>query len=219
MSTMKICPKCNSEKFKVNLVAEGMVSIAVTEAGNEYQLISQGDLGIDNSVLVCSECGESVTEDKLVDGMISNVSNKYYPIDQLVQVEVEGGGVQIMTQAEYEAMTAPTIDTMDETQLRETAKQQASALEAMQAQMQALMAQMATLQSGGAQAQAAPTQPTTPAKATTKKAPEVQVQTPTVATNIPVPEAAPEVNIIDPTNINPEESVPVDSFFGSEAPF
>lgn len=229
MSTMKICPKCNSEQFKVNLVAEGVVSIAVTEAGNEYQLISQGDLGIDNSVLACVACGETFAEDVLVDGMMSDVSKKYFPITDLVQAETDNGPM-IMTQAEYDAMTAPSIDEMNEEQLRETAKQQQSTLEQMQAQMAALMAQMQALQNGGL-AQAAMTTPEPPkeekkAKTTASKkeapkaesAPAVTVQAPSIDTNIPAPESTGDANVIDPDTIEAEE-IPAGDFFGAEAPF
>lgn len=224
MSTMKICPKCNGEQFKVNLVAEGVVSIAVTENGSEYQLISQGDLGIDNSVLVCTSCGEQITEDVLVDGMMSEVSNKYFPIDQLVQVELEGGAVQIMTNAEYEAMSAPSIETMSEEQLRETAKSQQAALEQMQAQIQQLMAQMQTgVTPAPTQTAPEPQAPVTQANApvatpTPTQAPaQAQVQAPSIPTNL-TPAENP-VNVIDPSTIQPEETINAGNFFGAEAPF
>ena len=228
--TMKICPKCNSTKFKVNLVTEGVVLLDVTEAGIGYEVESQGELGIDNSVLTCCDCGAVLTEASVCDGMMSDVSQKYFPVEQLVQAETETG-LMIMTQAEYDTMSAPSIDTMNEEQLREKAKGQETALEAMQAQMAAMMAKMEAMASGAVaptptakatekKATAAAQKATTPkATATTPKAsaPAVTVQQPSVATNIPAPES---VNIIDPSAITPEENIVADNnFFGSDSPF
>lgn len=226
MSQIKqICSKCYSEKLLVNVVGTATYSLDVDAEGNVTPVvIEESNAAADFATFTCPECGEVHTIDQLKQGMQSTVSGKYYPVEELVSAEGENGETIICTQAEFDSLTAPSIDEMSEEQVKAHAKSQQEQIEALQAQMAQIMAQM---QQGGAPAQ---TPVPTPAPAPTPT-PEPQaqapVQTPAIETNLAAPSATtPAVEIpaqapIEVINVEGSEEFLTDdsAAFGNDAPF
>lgn len=225
MSEIKlICPKCNAPEFKGKLTQEAVVSFVMDAEGNVLENVES--VSKDTSefkIATCAHCNAKVTAKALVQGMKSDVSGKWYPMEQLCQtdIEEENGTIRtiILTQEEYENMSAPSIEEMSEEQLREHAKTQDETISTLQAQMAEMMAKMEQLMSGAAEPNKVKEAP----KSKPKK------EEPAVETNIPNPDEN-EEEIIYADGDNGEtytfEGTPddgsiedIDSIPGFEAPF
>lgn len=204
MSNIKlICPKCNATEFKGALVQEAVVSYLMDDGGNvSEQLESIDEATKEFKLATCAHCNAKVTTKTLVQGMQSDISGKWYPMDQLCQTEMEDedGTVRtvILTQEEYEKMQAPSVDEMSEEQLREHAKSQDETISSLQQQMAEMMAKMEQLLSGAVE----------PKQEKAKKAPK---EKPVVETNIKTPdeEAPQEASEEEPVYADSEDG---DSF-------
>lgn len=227
MSTIKlICPKCNHTEFKGKLTQEAVVSFIMDEEGNVREQVES----VDNStsefkIATCGNCNAKVSAKTLVQGMQSDISGKWYPVELLCQTEMEDeeGNVRtvILTQEEYEKLNAPSIDEMDEAQLREVAKSQVETISTLQQQMAEMMAKMEQLMNQSASAP--------------KETSKPKAEKPAVETNIKAPEEAPqetpeesviysddengETFIFDGDNNDDESIDGIDSLPGFEAPF
>lgn len=226
MSTIKlICPKCNNHEFKGKLTQEAVVSFIMDEEGNVREQVESVDSDSSEfKIATCGSCNAKVTAKTLVQGMQSDISGKWYPMEVLCQTEMEDeeGNVRtvILTQEEYEKMSAPSIDEMDEEQLREVAKSQVETISTLQAQMAEMMAKMEQLMSQSAAApKEAPKAPKAPKE-----------EKPAVETNIKAPKAPQEAIIYSDDQDgesfvfegqeNNDDSIEgIDSLPGFEVPF
>ena len=210
----QLCPHCKqSTQFKVTLTAEGIVELK----NDTFELISQGELGIQDGTLVCASCNQPVANDTLVAALECSDCHTFTPVENMVQLQNEDGssGPVICTSC-YEKMTAPSPAEMSKEELLELNNSKDNQMSEMQLQMQQMMAQMQQMQAQLATSGAGQTVPQT---ATPNVQQNPPVQEPVVATNLPMPNAVNEaVNVIDPGTIPQEENV-VSSFFGGEAPF
>lgn len=230
----KICPHCKkSTTFMVTLVAQGKATLV----NDAYELLEQGELGIQEGSLVCADCGQPVKEAELLDGMACAKCGTIHPVTELLQLQDEAGNPgDIICNPCYEAMCNPQPE--PQVQEQAPAQQQAPVQEdprdaiiaKQQADMQAMMANMQAMQAQ-LQAMSAGQVPV----ANTQNTASVPVQQPTVATNIPAPTApvqpqhqapvspvapaAPtQQNTINVGQVHAEQPVGGD-IFGGEAPF
>ena len=218
----QLCPHCkNSTQFKVTLTAEGVVELK----NDSFELISQGDLGIQEGTLVCASCGQPVAQDQLVPALECSDCHVITPVADMVQLEGQNGAEgPVICNGCYTKMTAPTPESMSKEELLALNANKDAEMEALKKEMEAMKAQMAK---GSAPAKAKATAPVAQQQASQpapiQTAPQVQqtppVQEQVVETNLPMPtnEAVGNVNIIDPGAVPNEEQPP--SFFGGEAPF
>lgn len=228
----QLCPKCNSTQFKVKLVAEGIIDLK----NDNYDLVSQGDMNIEDGSMVCSSCGTPVKAEELRPALLCNTCNQYHPAEEMYQLQNEDGSKgDFICKGCYEASQTPAQDQMSREQLMEQNKNQADQMAAMQqqmAQMQKLMAQMQAGQQAPAQQQTpvqqqAPVQQVNqtqaPVNNVQQQANTQPVQQSTIATNLPNPGAQTQnqgqaTNVIDPSAITPEQNNGA-PMFGGEAPF
>lgn len=221
----KICPHCKkSTTFMVTLVAQGKATLV----NDAYELLEQGDLGIQEGSLVCAECAQPVKEAELIDGMACAKCGTVHPLTDLLQLQNEdGSNGDVICQGCYQAMCNPQPEPQAEpqAQVQEQAPavdpkdqiiaEQNAQMQQMMANMQQMQAQMQSMMGGQAPAQAA-------------------VQQPQVATNIPAPSVPVQTQQQAPVNQNPVMptqqntvnvgQVPMEQptggdIFGGEAPF
>lgn len=211
----QLCPHCKqSTQFKVTLTAEGIVELK----NDTFELTSQGELGIQDGTLICAGCNTPVANNDLVAALECSDCHTFTPVENMVQLQNDDGSAgAIICTGCYEKMSAPSPADMSKEELLELNNNKDTQMSEMQLQMQQMMAQMQQMQaqlatSGG-------TTQTVPQTATPNVQQNPPVQEPSVATNLPMPNAVNEaVNVIDPGTVQPEENV-VSSFFGGEAPF
>ena len=230
---MKICPHCKkSTTFMVTLVAQGKASLA----NDAYELVEQGDLGIQEGSLVCTECNNAVVEAQLVDGTACSQCGAIHPYEELLQLEGENGQPgAIICNPCYQAMCAQAQPQQEQAPTQEApVQEQAPAVDPkdqiiaqqneqmaqMMAQMQAMQAQMAQVMGGGQVAATANVPQQQPQVATNIPAPSAPVQQPVaqqpVQTQATVAPQQP-ANIINPGA--PSETPTGGDIFGGEAPF
>lgn len=230
MSTIKqLCPKCFSEVLKIKSVGEISVTFDISEDGQVIPSIIETlkDTEADFSQVECT-CGHVTTIDQLAQGRQSSVSGKWYPIEHLVAWTNEQGEEMIGTQEELDSLTAPSLEQMDEEQLREHAKKQDETISSLQEQMNQLMAMMQQMQTAPAAEEKA--KPAPKAKPTPKAEPAQEEQAVTVETNIPSPNSDESFEVVEGggepnsgefevINIEGEDNPDDEGIFGDEAPF
>lgn len=210
----QLCPHCKqSTQFKVTLLGEGLVELK----NDAFELISQGELSIQDGTLVCASCNQPVANDQLVPALECSDCHVITPVENMVQLQNEDGseGAVICTTC-YAKMTTPAPEEMDKEQLVELAKSKDTQMAEMQAQMAQMMAQMQQMQQMVAQSAPPAQEPVSIPQQMVQQTPPTQE--PVVSTNLPMPNAINEMeNVIDPGTMPQEENVA--SFFGGDAPF
>lgn len=221
----KICPHCKkSTTFGVTLVAQGKVNMI----NDSYELIEQGELGIQEGTLICSECGQPVKEAELLDGLACAQCGTVHPVDELLQLQGENGQEgSIICNPCYQAMcAAQQPQTPEDIIAQKDAQlaQQAEEMKKLQEQMAQMMA-MVQGQQGGAQVAATANVPQQqPQVATNIPAPNAPVVESTPQMQVPVNQAQAN-NVAVPTpqntvNVGQATEVPDSkNIFGGEAPF
>ena len=165
MSVVKLmCPKTNEVVFKGKATVDVEVSYNVADDGTvTTELVSVSDVSADEIKNLSSSKGK-IKMDTLIQGMQSDISGKWYNVEELVQAEIEDeenpGQTKtvIMSQAEFDAMSTPSIDEMNEEQAKELAKSQQEQLNQQADQIAQLMEQMKQMQAMMQQQMAAPQQ-------------------------------------------------------------